>query len=524
MAIIKRMDQIKIILKTFHQTGKIKATASRLQMSKNTVRHYVRLAQADGRAFPTILSLEAAAFHQLFYPQKSSPDTVSKASIFTGKVDYYIKELSRPGVTRYLLWKEYRVDYPEGYAYTQFCEHLKRATERRDVTLLLQHKAGEKIQLDFAGKRLYWTDHQTGEQTRCEVLVAIMPFSNYTYAIALPSQKIADFIHGINQVFCYLGGLPQVVLSDNLKSYVTKANRYDPTFNETCVQLATHYQIDLEATRVAKPKDKASVENGVTNTYRRLYAPIRNEVFFSLQELNQALERQLYLHNDLPFQKKQGTRRALFDEFEKPLLGPLPSEIFDLKKTISAKVQRIYHVMLGEDKNYYSVPFQYVGRQATVVYTAHNVEIYIGNQRVATHSRIPGRQTYKYSTHQDHLPKSHQEWLKTKGYDAKYFLAAASKIGAATEWAMRELLTGKIHEAQSYRSCEGTLRLAKNYSDQRLEAACKRCKDTVAKVNYKMLENILKRNLDQSLDPSTASSSEFTPPLHDNIRGAEAYQ
>jgi transposase len=518
------MDQIKIILKTFHQTGKIKTTAARLQMSKNTVRHYVRLAQADGRTFPTIISLEQEAFHQLFYPQKTVQNTVSKASIFTGKVDDYIKELRRPGVTRHLLWKEYRVEHPGGYAYTQFCEHLKRATDRRDVTLLLQHKAGEKIQLDFAGKPIYWTDHQTGEQIRCEVLVAVLPFSNYTYAIALPSQKIADFIHGINQVFCYLGGLPQVVLSDNLKSYVTKANRYDPTFNETCVQLAAHFQIDLEATRVAKPKDKASVENSVTNVYRRLYAPLRNEVFFSLQELNQALERQLHLHNHLPFQKKEGTRRELFEEFEKPLLRPLPSDVFELKKTISAKVQRIYHVMLGEDKNFYSVPFQYVGRQATVVYTTRNIEIYIDNQRVATHSRMPGRQTYLYSTHPDHLPKNHQEWLKTRGYDAKYFLAMAHQIGAATGWAIQQLLTGKIHEAQSYRSCEGTLRLAKNYSNQRLEAACKRCKDTVGKVNYKMLENILKHQLDQSHHPSIANDAEFAPPTHDNIRGAEAYQ
>ena len=523
MGKLKRMDQVKTIIKTYVATGKnIKATSRRTQISRNTVRYYIRLAKAHYEDVSDCLSLNDEKFRTLFYPSAEPKTTPERVFHFEENVTYYLQELKKVGVTRHLLWEEYRQTHSDGFGYTQFCEHLNRNIERKDLTLLLQHKAGEKLQLDFAGKGLYLTDASSGEQTKCEVLVGVLPHSGYTCAVALRSQKVGDFIKGINTIFKQLGRLPQVVLSDNLKSYVTKANRYDPTFNKTCVQLATHYQIDLEATRVAKPKDKGSVENGVTQVYRQLYAPLRNEVFFSIQALNKALEVQLDELNHKPFQKKSGTRAEIFLSTEQPLMRVLPTDIFQLKKTISAKVQRTYHIMLGEEKNYYSVPFQYVGDQATVIYTSETVEIYIENQRVAIHERLPGKQTYKHQTNPDHMPKKHEEWLKTQGYTAQYFYDKAEKIGTATRWAIAQIMVGKIHEASSYKSCEGTLRLAKNYSEARLEAACLRCQE-VGTVNYKMLENILKKNLDKESTAAEQMELNFTPPIHDNIRGPEQY-
>ena len=523
MGKLKRMDQIKMIVKTYVATGKnIKATARRTQISRNTVRHYIRLAEAHRKEISDCLSLSDEEFGKVFYPSITQKTTSDRVLHFEKKINYYLQELKKVGVTRHLLWEEYRQTHPDGFGYTQFCEHLNRNIERRDITILLQHKAGKKLQLDFAGKGIYLTDASSGEQTKCEVLVGTMPHSGYTCAVALPSQKVGDFIKGINTILKQLGRLPQVVLSDNLKSFVTKANRYDPTFNEVCVQLANHYQMDLEATRVAKPKDKASVENGVTQVYRQLYAPLRNEVFFSIQALNQALQVQLDKLNNKPFQKKLGTRAEIFLSNEQPLMRPLPTDIFQLKKTISAKVQRTYHIMLGEEKNYYSVPFQYVGKQATVIYTSEIVEIYIDNQRVAIHERFPCKQTYKHKTNLDHLPKKHEEWLKTQGYTAQYFYDKAEKIGTATRWAIAQIMIGKIHEASSYKSCEGTLRLAKHYTAQRLEAACQRCQE-VGTVNYKMLENILKKNLDQEITADEQLELNFVPPIHDNIRGPAQY-
>lgn len=527
MGQLKRMDQIKMIIRTYVATNKnIKATTRRTQISRNTVRHYIRLASAHYEDVSDCLSLSDEEFGKLFYPSDNQKITNSRVLHFEENVDSYLQELKKVGVTRHLLWEEYRQDYPDGYpkgyGYTQFCKHLNRHIERKDLTILLQHKAGEKLQLDFAGKGLYITDASSGEQTKCEVLVGVMPHSGYTCAVALPSQKVGDFIKGINTIFKQLGSLPQVVLSDNLKSFVTKSNRYEPTFNEACVQLATHYQIDLEATRVAKPKDKGSVENGVTQVYRQLYAPLRHEVFFSIQALNKTLKVQLEKLNHKPFQKKSGTRAEIFLSHEKPVMRILPTDIFQLKRTISAKVQRTYHIMLGEEKNYYSVPFQYVGQQATVIYTSETVEIYIDNQRVAIHERLPGKQTYKHKTNPDHLPKKHEEWLKTQGYTAQYFYEQAEKIGTATRWAIAQIMVGKIHEASSYKSCEGTLRLAKHYSASRLEAACQRCQE-VGTVNFKMLENILKKNLDQESTAAEQLELNFTPPVHDNIRGPAQY-
>ena len=180
------------------------------------------------------------------------------------------------------MWEEYRREHTDGFGYTQFCERLKKAIGRRDLTLAMNHNPGEVMQLDFAGKKLRWVDAQSGEVHGCEVLVGVLPHSQYTFAIALASQQVVDFVEGLNAALCYLGGTPKVILSDNLSSYVKRADRYDPTFNDVCVQLATHYGLDLDATRVAKPKDKASVENMVSNAYRRIYAPLRNEVFHSL--------------------------------------------------------------------------------------------------------------------------------------------------------------------------------------------------------------------------------------------------
>lgn len=518
MAYTKRMDQIKTILYTYLQCKTIKGTARRLGVSKNTVRQYLEFAQTIGPNIEAVLQRSEEELAAGFYGVVAQ-NSQSREAIFDSEVGYWLKELKRVGVTRQLLWQEYQLKYSDGYGYSQFCERLRRQIGRGDLTMQMTHEAGKVLQLDFAGKKMHWVDLKTGEVHACELLIAVLPHSHYSFAIALGSQQVMDFVEGINRTLLFFGGLPQVILSDNLKSFVTKSSRYEPTFNELCVQLSAYYQIDLQSTRVAKPKDKASVENLVRTVYSRIYAPLREAVFHSIEELNVAIVGQLHLHNNTPFQKRPGTRASCFEQDEKPLLGPLPSELFDPKKTISAKVQRNYHVFLGEEKNYYSVPFQYACKQATVVYSSKTVEIYMGPLRVATHPRLSRHDKYRYQTLEDHLPRNHQEWQKSQGYDAAYFMAQAQKIGPITEWAMGQVLLGRIHEAQSYNACKGILALANKLSPQRLEQACKRCQGA-GKVTYTMLKHILDRNLD--LTPEQPDL--FSPPLHDNIRGPQAYQ
>lgn len=518
MGKIKRMDQVKLIIETYLSCGSIKGTSRRLQVSKNTVRQYVRLGKDHYADLSKVLAVPESKLLEVFYSDKNK-QVDGRESTFQSKLSYWLKELRRVGVTRHLLWQEYRLEQTDGYGYSQFCERLKMEIGRRDLTLSLNHPPGQVVQIDFAGKQMRWVDISSGEVHECEVLVAVLPHSHYTFAIALPSQKVQDFVYGINQIFLFFGKLPQVILSDNLKSYVKKADRYEPDFNDLCVQLAAHYQIDLQATRVAKPKDKASVENMVKTAYTRIYAPLRNEIFHSLEELNQAIGVQLSIHNAKPFQKKNGCRKEIFEQFELPAMNDLPSDLFEINKTTTAKVQRNYHVFLGEEKNFYSVPYQYVGKKATVIYNTKTVEVYIDHQRVATHARRSHHDQYCYATHDTHLPKSHSEWKKAQGYDAAYFLAQAEKIGPATQWAIGQVLLSRIKEVQSYNSCRGILHLGKKYTNERLERACLRCQPA-GKTNYSTLKRILKLKLDQA----TPAPDLFSPPVHDNIRGPEAYQ
>ena len=518
MTQLKRMDQIRLIISTYLEVKTFKGTVRRLGVSRNTVKDYILKLKAHYPNLADALLESDEVLSKLIY-NKAIQSLTAREKVFNEYLDYWLKELRRVGVTRRLLWEEYRLKHTDGFGYTQFCDRLKKAIGRRDLTLPLSHNPGEVMQLDFAGKKLHWVDVHSGEVHSCEVLIGVLPHSQYTFAIALESQRVVDFIEGLNAALCYLGGVPKVILSDNLSSYVKRADRYDPTFNDVCVQLATHYGLDLDATRVAKPKDKASVENMVSTAYSRIYAPLRDIFFHSIGALNEAINRQLDIHNNLPYQKKEGCRKSVFLTYEKPLLGSLPNTAFELKKTVQAKVQRNYHVYLGEQKNYYSVPYQYANEKATVIYTRSSVEVYVGQQRVAVHESFSHHDTYRYRTNEKHLPKNHLEWRKAQGYDAAYFLGKAQKIGKSTRWAIQQILLSRIHEPQTYKSCLGVLRLADKYTPQRLEQACKRCQNA-GKTTYTMLKNILAKNLDQVDDKPDL----FTPPKHDNIRGPSAYQ
>jgi len=513
------MDQIRSILRNYLASGKIKVTARQLKVSKTTVKEYVRLAESWCPDLSLVLALDDEALSKVIHaPEGRKSD--KRLSAFEEKVDDWLVELRHKGVSRQLLWHEYRSEHPDGYAYTQFCEHLRRHVMQRDLTLALNHEPGEVLMVDFAGSKMEWVDPHTGELHACEVLVAVMPFSQYSFCYALPSQSLPDFIEGLNQALLFLGALPKVLLSDNLKAYVSKTDRYEPTFTQLCEQFGAHYQIDLQAARVASPKDKASVENGVTQTYRRVYAPLRHEVFHSIEALNAAMRGQLLLHNTAPYQKKSGTRQLLYQQYELPQMRPLPTDLFEIKKIVRAKVQRNYHVFLGEEKNFYSVPWQYAGKQAEGLYTSRTVEVFVEGKRVATHQRLLQRGAYCYQTREDHMPRHHQEWKKAQGYDAAYFLAQAALIGPATQWAIGQVLVGRIHEAQAYNSCKGILKLAKNYTSQRLENAAKRCQ-TGGKATYKMLKRILELNLDKEEEQS---GKQLSLGLHENIRGSEYYQ
>jgi transposase len=513
------MLEVRKILQNKLRGKSDRAAAKAAGVSRKALKAYLGRLKAANVDFGELLKLCDAELWEL---AKSGAGS-SGAQMFDPRVaellsylETALKDLGKKGVTRHQLWTEYRLEHPSGHGYSQFCEHASSVLMRKKVTMRLEHIAGEVMMVDFAGDRLSYVDRMTGEVHVCEVLVCILPHSGYTFAIALASQKQGDFCHGIAQTLCFFGGVPQSILCDNLKSAVIKSNRYEPVINELLSQLSVHYDTTVMATRPSKPRDKASVENAVLNTYRKIYAPLRKCEFHSIEEVNQGILRQLEVLNGALFQGRDYSRHDAFQASEKATLRPLPTSGFVVTKTVRAKVQLNYHVLLGEDRHFYSVPYKHVGKEATIHYTPTSVEVHVGRERVAVHTR--STKAHGYSTREAHMPASHLAHLKGMVWDKDHFIAKAKAIGPHTEAAVKRVLEGRVFVQQAFNTCRGILRLAAQYGNVRLENAC-RLAAPAPHVSYKFLDNILKHKTDQLGQPTQSPVGD-----HENLRGAAQYK
>lgn len=511
------MVQIRRILQ-LHNSGTSRLQiATGLQMHRKTVTDYLNKFEASGKTCDELLALNDQALSDIVF-SKPAPTKDFRFDILFKQFPYLVSELKKAGVTRSLLWEEYLAEQPDGYRYTQFCEHLSQYCKQNRATMHFSHVPGDCLQIDFAGKKLRYIDRETGEIIQCPVLVCTLPFSNFSYVEALPAAGGPHLFAAMNRCLEFLGGVPKNILSDNMKQYVIKNSRYEFTFQELAAQWAVHYNTNLDAARPRKPKDKPSVENSVYVSYLRIYSKLRNRELFSLKELNMNIMELLSNFNGKAFQKLPGSRLERFLNEEKQLLKQLPAESFNVKYRTSAKVQMNYHVILGEDRHQYSVPYQNIGKQTSIVYDQDTVEIYIGMQCIAQHRR--GMKRNSYTTYAEHMPQNHLRYHETRGWDAEYFLAAATKIGSRATAVFRHVLDSRDFVEQSYKACLGLKRLAEIYTNERFEAACERALKG-AWVNYTVIKNILEKNLDKQTD---AQMSLFFIPKHDNIRGPEAYQ
>jgi transposase len=428
---------------------------------------------------------------------------------------YIEKELKRTGVTLQLLWKEYAESRTDSYGYSQFCHHYYLWRKEKKVSMHMDHKAGDKMFVDFAGAKLPVVDPQTGEVQEYEVFVAVLGTSQLSYIEAVASQTKADWVAVNQNALRFYGGVPAAIVPDCLKSAVVKANKYEPQINETFNDFAAHYQTVILPARALHPQDKALAENFVRNAYAQIYAPLRNYTFFSIEELNTALWEQLDVYNRKNFQGKDHSRSALFEEIEKQHLKPLPVDTYDLKSFNIVKVQYNYHVYLKEDKHYYSVPFRLTGKQVTITSTNRVVEIYHDNCRVATHQR--DRHPYGYTTKQEHRPQGHQyasEWGPGR------FIKWAKEISVETEQVITQILDSREHPEQAYKSCMGLLNLAKKYDRSDFIKACKKALK-LNLTNYTFIKNTLGTKAFNLSDEQELEL--FDLPKHSNIRGREMY-
>ncbi|MCC6174768.1 MAG: IS21 family transposase [Chloroflexi bacterium] len=425
------------------------------------------------------------------------------------------RELRRKGVTLQLLWMEYKERHPDGYQYTQFCRHYRAWQRGLDVVMRQEHRAGERLFVDFAGQTIPIVDPHTGEISEAELFVAVLGASSYTYAEATPSQALPHWIAAHVHAFEYFGGAARIIVPDNLRAGVSRAHRYEPELNRTYAEMAAHYGAAVIPARPRKPRDKAKAESGVLIVERWIAAALRNRTFFSMAEANAAIRERLEWLNARPFAKLPGSRRSLFSDIDRPALRPLPARRYVFATWRTAKVNIDYHHVEVE-RHWYSVPYQLVGQRIDVRLSAASVECFVAGRRVASHLRSskPGRHT----TLPAHMPESHRRHLEwTPGRIVRW----AERSGPATGRLVTAILESRPHPEQGFRSCLGILRLGRRYGDERLEAAAARA-IAIRALSYRSVESILKAGLDHAPLPDAAAPAPIR--RHANLRGATYYE
>ena len=509
---VKPMSQIKQLLQLRKQGKSRKFIARSLGISKNTVKSYLTKIYELKLSIDDLLALEDPELEMKFHdgnPAYKDP----RFEDIKSKLDYFKEELEQPGVTRKLMWEEYRESNPDGYGYTQFCYHLKQHLIASRPSMVLTHKPGEELFVDFAGKKLPYIDKSTGEITWCPVFIACLPFSDYSFAMAVKSQSIEDFIFALVCCLEFLGGVPLILVPDNLKSAIIKASRYEPEATRALEDFCNYYNITFIPARVAHPKDKALVENQVKISYTRIYARLRKEQFFSMSDLNKAIREKSRKHNQTRMQQKPYCREENFLANEKSLLKELPEKPYEIKYYRELKVAKNNHIFLCCDKHYYSVPYEWIGQKVKVIYTKTMVRIYAKGEMIAIHER--NYTAGGYSTIKEHLCSHHQHYLDRS---PKYYMDKAQSKSPDLHKVVTLLFEGGRPPEQNYRTCDGLFNLHRKTDPKVFEKACQEaisCKCYSYKFIMKVIENFKSQPNEQVNKPL---------PEHSNIRGKEYYK
>ncbi len=506
------MRKVKEVLRLSYGLGLTSREIGRsLSISHPTVLDYLSRAKKLGLAWPLPDHLDDAALEKLL----CSPSPVSVSSKRPLPDCAFIhKELAKKGVTLQLLWQEYKEIHPSGYQYTQFCDYYRKFAKKLDLSLGQHHKAGERLFVDYAGQTIPVTDPSTGEIRASQIFVAVLGASNYTYAEAAYSQDLPSWVSAHIRAFEFFGGVPSVIVPDNLKSAVVRSCRYEPDLNPTYQEMAVHYGAAVLPARARKPKDKAKVEVGVLIVERWILAALRNRSFLSLDQLNATISDLLQGLNKRPFKKMEGSRRSLFETTDLPALKPLPAHRYVYAEWKKARVNIDYHVEV--EGHYYSVPYAYVREQIDVRMTSTTIECIQRGNRIASHLRSTLRG--QHTTQKGHMPESHRRHLQ---WTPIRMIAWAEKIGPACANVVKQILLKRRYPEQGFRSCLGILRLGKSYTNDRLEAACHRAL-AIQGCSYRSIASILKHGLD--LKPVDVEPEPKQSVAHPNIRGARYYQ
>jgi transposase len=476
--------------------------AAVLGAARSTVQECLRRARAAAVSWP-LPDLSEDELHGRLYPRK-----VSAPPYPTPDFEAIQRELASKGVTRMLLWQEYRAIHPDGCQYSAFCRDYEAWLGRQDAVMRFEHTPGDKLFVDYAGKTMAVVDRHTGEIRVAQVFVATLGASHYTYVEATLTQSVADWLGAHVRMLEYFGGIPRAIVPDNLKSGVHRSCRYEPDLNPSYQDFAEHYGVAILPARVRKPRDKAKVEVGVQGVERWIMAPLRQQSFFSLGDLNLALREQLERYNDRALSRELGTRRSRFLELERPALRALPAQPYQYATWKRAKVFLDYHI--EHERRYYSVPYRLIGKSVDLRITAHTIEVYYRGQAVARH--LKGSGSRRFFTEPGHRPERHRAVIELSH---ERLLERAEAIGPSTAMLLREQTARRVHPEEALRACLGILRLAHDFSASALENACQRAL-ALKTYSYRAVRTLI-------IAPPPQPATSTPTPAHDNVRGARYF-
>jgi transposase len=506
------MRRLRELLRLKYEAGlSHRAIAQACAVGLGTVSGYLARATAVGVTWPLPEDLDDAALEARLFARPLDPARRDQTLPAWAQLHH---ELKRPGVTLQLLWLEYRAVHPTGYAYSHFCDRYRRWARTLKPSMRQVHRAGEKLFVDFSGKRPSLVDATTGELVLVELFVGVLGASGLIYAEATRSQELPAWVGAHVHMIEYFGGSPAIWVPDNLKSGVTTANYYEPEINRTYAELATHYGAVVVPARAAHPQDKPKVEVSVQIAQRWILAVLRHQTFFTLADLNAAIRTCLDAVNDRRMPHVGVSRRVLFEQLDRPALRPLPASRYELATWKPCRVNIDYHVEVAH--NWYSVPYQLVHARVEARVTSTTVEVFLAGRRVASHARLTGRG--RYATDVAHMPRAHRahaEWTPSR------LIAWADQAGPATGRLVVGILERRPHPEQGYRACLGLMRLGRVHGMDRLDAACARA-ERLRSYSYRTVERILIHQQDRlPLDEPAPARPALT---HENLRGATYYE
>jgi transposase len=507
------MRKIRELLRLKFELGlSERKIAMAVSISRSAVSECVSRVAAAGLTWPLPEVLDDAQLEQRLYPAK--PQAID---IPWPDFAHMQRELSRPGVTRQLLWEEYRVQHPDGLQYSAFCERYRQWREQHvEPVMRFEHRAGDKLFVDYAGQTVEIIDRHTGELRAAQVFVAVLGCSNYTFAEATFSQALPDWLGSHVRALQFFGGVPAAIVPDNLKSGVDRAHRYDPDLNRAYAEFAEHYGVAILPARVRKPRDKAKVEGGVLIVERWILARLRSRQFFSLPELNAAISELLTALNRQPFQKLDGTRQSRFVELDFPALRSLPTRSYEYAQWKCAKVHPDYHIEV--EHGYYSVPYRHIGQRVDVRVTARMVEIFYQRRLIASHVRSFKRG--QRATLDAHRPDNHRAIVDLS---IERLIERAQHIAPAVAQVLRAQFNRKKHPEEALRAAQGILRLALDFSPEKLAQACERAVQLKV-FTYRAVRNFITAAQGSAVRNTTDSGEQRQLSLvHDNVRGPDYF-